>query len=151
LQGDNGDCWLLATLGAIAEWSDRAKLLFRNKNYTEQASKNGVFEVNMWMYGKPMIVVVDDRLLMEKEGRPAMARRSPNGAWWIPILEKSAAKYFGTYESLDAGMFYDAFYAFTGMPSLRVSHKDYTVAKTFSYLNHFNNLSYILSSTSHKD
>jgi hypothetical protein len=43
LQGDNGDCWLLGMLAALAEWSDRSKLLFRNKNYTEQASKNGVF------------------------------------------------------------------------------------------------------------
>jgi hypothetical protein len=74
----------------------------------------------MWMYGAPVIVVVDDRLLMYGNGNVAMARRSPNGAWWLPIIEKAAAKYYGNYESLDIGSFSDAFYALTGMPSFNM-------------------------------
>jgi hypothetical protein len=92
--------------------------MFRNKDYTDQASKNGVFEVTMWMYGSPMKVVVDDRLLLTNRGKVAMANKSVNGAWWVPIMEKAAAKYYGNYENIDGGMAELAVYALTGMPSL---------------------------------
>jgi hypothetical protein len=117
-QGDLGDCWFLSVLSAMGEWSDRTKAMFRNKNYTDQAAKNGVFEVELWMYGSKKLVVVDDRLLMRSKGKPAMAERTPNGAWWVPIMEKAAAKYFGNYEQLAGGGFDEAFYALTGMPTI---------------------------------
>jgi hypothetical protein len=74
------------------------------------------------MYGSPMIVVVDDRLLLTSKSKVAMAPKSPNGAWWVSIMEKAAAKYYGTYENLDEGNFKQAFYALTGMPSFYIPH-----------------------------
>jgi hypothetical protein len=43
VQGYLGDCWFLATMSALAEKGDRIKNMFTNKEYTDQASKNGVF------------------------------------------------------------------------------------------------------------
>jgi hypothetical protein len=39
-------------------------------------------------------------------------------------MEKAAAKYYGTYENLDGGSADQAFYALTGMPSVRINHSE---------------------------
>jgi hypothetical protein len=63
-QGVLGDCWFLSTMSALGEWPERVKAVFKNAEYTDKASKNGIFELNMYMYGEPLKVVVDDRLPM---------------------------------------------------------------------------------------
>jgi hypothetical protein len=143
-RGTLGDCWFIGTLAAIAEWSDRTKLMFRNKSYTDQASKNGVFEVTMWMYGSPLKVVVDDKLLLRNRFYPAFAKKSENGAWWVPIIEKAAAKYYGTYEDLDGGEADQAFYALTGMPSVKLIHSEWTLEKAWTNINYYDNSNFVM-------
>jgi len=45
------------------------------------------------------------------------ARKSPNGAWWVPILEKASAKFFGTYSVMAGGNMNQGWMQLTGMPS----------------------------------
>jgi hypothetical protein len=49
----------------------------------------------------------------------AYARKSPNGAFWVPILEKAGAKYFGGYEYMEGGWMNEAWWIFTGMPTTK--------------------------------
>jgi hypothetical protein len=65
MQGNLGDCWFLASMAALGEWPERVKAVFKNASYKDQASKNGIFELTMWMYGEPQKVVVDDYLPYE--------------------------------------------------------------------------------------
>ena len=64
--------------------------------------------------------MVDDKLT------PVNANRSPYGAWWVPILEKAAAKFFGTYENINGGRRSESLYLMTGMPTIRYTLKRFT-------------------------
>jgi len=61
---------------------------------------------------------------------PSYAKKSKNGAWWAPILEKAAAKYFGTYNLMNNGWMSEAIEALTGKPTWKISN----VKKTPDYL-----------------
>jgi hypothetical protein len=62
-QGGLGDCWFLGALASVAEWEDRIKPIFTNKDY----SKEGIFEVNLWHYGQKIGIVIDDTLPSRKQ------------------------------------------------------------------------------------
>jgi hypothetical protein len=65
--------------------------------------------LTFYKMGKPVKEVVDDRL-PGKIGRnrfiPANAKKSPYGAWWLPILEKAYAKMYVNYGNLNGGNTY---------------------------------------------
>jgi hypothetical protein len=54
----------------------------------------------MYMYGTQHNVVVDDALAVRNGRSPILTRKSHNGAWWSPIMEKAAGKYYGTFENM---------------------------------------------------
>lgn len=120
-QGMLGDCWFLAAIAAVAEWPERVNKIFTNTNYDAE----GIFEVNLTLGGKQQKVVVDDRLPYKDErrengwiyyGQLIDSNESPNNAFWVPILEKAGAKYFGNYEQLEGGNMIESLYMLTGMP-----------------------------------
>jgi hypothetical protein len=56
--------------------------------------------------GKPVKEVVDDRLPVRTWGTgflPVNSKKSPYGAWWLPILEKAYAKLHSNYANLQSG------------------------------------------------
>ena len=62
--------------------------------------------MNFFKKTKPVKEVVDDRLPVRSWGRsfiPTNASKSPNGAWWLPILEKAYAKLHVNYANLNGG------------------------------------------------
>ena len=81
----------LSSLAALAQKPDRIKDLFRNTEY----SKNGIFELYLYEFGEKIKVIVDDRLAVSGDS-PILANKSSNGAWWAPIVEKAAGKYYGS-------------------------------------------------------
>jgi hypothetical protein len=100
-QGGLGDCWFLAVGAALAEKPDRLKKLFVNQEYPS----NGAFKINFFAIGRPVSVIVDDKLPMnpKDELKPMNANVSRNGAWWMPILEKAYAKFNVFYGNMDGG------------------------------------------------
>lgn len=102
-QGSLGDCWLLASMAALAEWPERIQKVFDGyKDYPT----NGQIVTKFWLYGKENRVTIDDRLpgkTYYKRFYTSYTRKSPNGAWWGPLLEKASAKFFGTYDNLVSG------------------------------------------------
>jgi len=72
--------------------------------------------------GKFHKVVIDDRLPVKSNGNVLFAWQSENDAWWLPLLEKGTAKFFGAYDQLDGGSGTEAFQMLTGYPSKRYGH-----------------------------
>ena len=121
-QGLLGDCWLLAGFSALAEWPDRMKKVITNDEY----SPEGIFEFKFYSAGNQVKVVIDDRLPVI-DGRkysdtytsPARlwsTKKSANGAYWVPLIEKAAAKFWSNYGGMNGGNTIEAFYLLTGMP-----------------------------------
>jgi len=54
-QGSYGDCWMLATMGAIAEFPSRIQSIFTNFD-----TARGIYELKFWDQGYPRKVVIDD-------------------------------------------------------------------------------------------
>lgn len=61
-------------------------------------------------------MTIDDRLPVLDNDTPVNARPSPQGAWWLVLLEKAFAKLNLNYANLDGGMQYEAMRALTGQP-----------------------------------
>ena len=93
-----------------------------------------------------MKVVVDHRIWLTSKKTVVFARKSQNGAWWVPIMEKAAAKFYGTFENLDAGTGNEAVYALTGMPSCTIDFSDYAEARAFDLITYYNSMNYIMYS-----
>lgn len=100
---------MLASAAALAEFPEQIRSLFKNKKYSE----SGIFSVGFYYMGEQKWTVVDDNLPI-KEGKdprymsfgvkkPVNSRKSANGAWWLPILEKAYAKFSTTYSNMNGG------------------------------------------------
>jgi hypothetical protein len=63
-QGELGNCWVLSSLTAMAEYEGRIEKIFLNKTL----SKNGVYGVQMYALGVPVTVMVDDYLPLRSWG-----------------------------------------------------------------------------------
>ena len=103
-------------MAALAEWPDRINQVFGDTTYP----KDGLFTFHFHEGGRLRNVAIDDRLPVMEWGDsylPMNLRKSPNGAWWGPILEKGAAKFYGRYENMDGGQQAESLYALTGMPT----------------------------------
>ena len=73
----------------------------------------------MYFMGEPITITIDDRLPILDNGTPVNARPSPQGAWWLVILEKAYAKYNVFYANINGGTPLQSFRDLTGMPTER--------------------------------
>lgn len=53
------------------------------------------------------------------------AGRSPNEAWWVPLAEKAAAKFWVNYDNMHGGNEVEAMNAMTGMPVMKFKTSSY--------------------------
>lgn len=82
-------------------------------------SKKGIFQITFYHKGIAKKVNVDDRLPMSTGGDPTNpfnAKRSANGAWWLPILEKAYAKFNVNFANLSGGNPAQGLREMSGMP-----------------------------------
>jgi len=135
----------MAAMGSLGEFPDRVKKIFRN---IEGYPDNGQFELDFWYMGKFMRVTIDDRLPGNQRGTswwPQFARKSRNGAWWGPILEKASAKWYGYYRRMWGGNPFRIFYSWTGMPIFHVRHKDWDQNKIWEKLVELDKKKYMMT------
>ena len=133
-------------MAAIAEWPDRIKYIFGTPEYPE----NGLFSFYFFQKGISHKVTIDDRLPVMQWGKsllPINIRKSPNGAWWGPIMEKAAAKFYGRYENMDAGFQVESLYALTGMPTFQLNHDKTTDSHLWSLISNFDRNDYIMTTS----
>ena len=100
LLGSLGDCWLLSTISSIAHVkSDMIKEIFTPSSYNPM----GLYTVRFFVGSLPIFIDIDDFLPYRKNWNTptlAFAALCENRELWVPLLEKSIAKYMGSYENI---------------------------------------------------
>jgi hypothetical protein len=66
-QGGAGTCYILAALGAMAEFPSLIESLFVDGT---QINSNGIYNLRFYIRGKPWIVTIDDYLLVNTFNDP---------------------------------------------------------------------------------
>lgn len=119
-QGYLGDCWIIAAASSVSQSPERIKKIF----LTEGLNSAGVYAVQLFTMGIPVTVTVDDHILTwsQNSDDPVYAGAASDGAMWMPILEKAAAKLFGNFEMISGGWMGPAIQTLTGAPFYEYIH-----------------------------
>ena len=118
-QGRLGDCWLLASIAALAEHPSAVRRLFVNHEINDR----GKYQVRLYnpVKGKFQIITIDDYIPVVN-GTPMFAKPR-GGEIWVCLLEKAFAKFWPEiypegdrvgYESIIGNSMDLAFYVMTG-------------------------------------
>jgi len=100
-QGGLGDCWLISTFAALAEFPNSIESIV----YPKAISPEGRYTVSLYDYQTRSImpVAVDDRIPKGRYDKPAFTDFSKDEELWPCILEKAVAKQAGCYENIQGG------------------------------------------------
>nr|XP_023020394.1 calpain-9-like [Leptinotarsa decemlineata] len=133
--GELGDQWLLAAVASLAltpKFLDR--VVPPEQGFDTVHSYCGAFRFRFWHFGEWKDVIVDDKLPTYK-GRLVHLHSSNNTEYWIALLEKAYAKFYGCYEQLSFGSTTRALQDLTGgiVQSFGLTHQDRFL--TFQVLN----------------
>jgi hypothetical protein len=116
VQGSLGDCYFVSALSALAEKKDRITRIF---NKSEQIQSNGLYELEVFIDGKPVTIFLDDYfpcnnedIDLEKEHHISLAFSSIEKVSlniWPLLLEKCWAKVNLNYKNIVEGNVMQAF------------------------------------------
>ena len=111
VQGQLGDCWLLA---ALATLSERPQLI-QNCFLTSSFSYRGKYRIRLYDNKTKafQIITIDDNIPCDKYGVPIYTGVTANEMWPL-LLEKAFAKMRGGYANLNGGLPLDAMQTMTG-------------------------------------
>ncbi|UZN02266.1 C2 family cysteine protease [Cellulomonas sp. S1-8] len=135
-QGSIGDCWWMASLGAIAQ---------ADPGIIEDAitvNANGTYTVRLYDDGRPVDITVTPEMVLV-DGAPALAR-SPQYLLaddttlgyelWPMVMEKALALHYGDYEKIEGGWPADGMAALTGRESTSHDTDDVSIQELASTL-----------------
>ncbi|XP_060523327.1 calpain-9-like isoform X2 [Cylas formicarius] len=133
--GELGDQWLLAAVASLAltpKFLDR--VVPPDQGFDAVSSYCGAFRFRFWHFGEWREIVVDDKLPTHK-GRLVHLHCSNTTEFWVALLEKAYAKFYGSYENLASGSTTKALQDLTGgiVQSFGLTHQDRFL--TFQVLN----------------
>lgn len=104
------------------------------------------------MLGVPVTVSVDELLTFRNDKPDVLYYGTPglDGALWMPILEKAAAKMYGNYEMLSGGLMGPAVQMLTGAPYYDKMHYEYkTSDELWSYIDEKIKAKWMVTCASH--
>jgi len=114
-----GNCYILASLGAAAEFPELVYDMFDER--TREYNDAGVYGLRFYLRGKPWVLDIDDLFLYMYQGNPSsplhFATPVEGGGTWNMFVEKGWAKLKGSYESTDQGFYVTGLRALTGAPA----------------------------------
>eukprot|EP00913_Durusdinium_trenchii_P013742 g12902.t1 len=135
-QGYLGDCWLVSSFSALAEYPDRVRSLFKQKELAEERPRpvaDGRYDIRLYCPHEEewKVITIDDRIpYWQRPGRygqPCFAKptkeRSARACmqeneFWPCLLEKACAKLVKAYYRLDGGFEAVALEMLTGKPAI---------------------------------
>lgn len=123
VQGDLGNCWLLAAMACLTDYPGHIMELFSPREY----SSEGRYEVRLYDICKQgwCSVVIDDRIPCNKGTHsPRFCAMNNGGGFWPLLLEKACAKFCGSYAHLDGGSQAWAYQVLTGVVQQKVYEKE---------------------------
>uniref|UniRef100_A0A8C5DNR6 Calpain-8-like n=1 Tax=Gouania willdenowi TaxID=441366 RepID=A0A8C5DNR6_GOUWI len=111
-QGLIGDCWFLASIGAL---TFQKKVLEQVVPIDQAFDENycGLFHFRFWRFGRWMDVIIDDKL-PTINGRLIFVHSKDPNEFWPALMEKAYAKVCGSYTDMSAGTLSEAMMDFTG-------------------------------------
>ena len=105
VQGHLGDCWLIATFASICSTTPGCiRTLFEPAEY----NPHGVYSIKFFVYGKPVWIIVDDLIPCGANGKPIYAHSRTGHNYFVALLEKAVAKFYGSYSHLGGSVKNDA-------------------------------------------
>jgi len=112
-QGNEGDCWFLSGLGAVA--MKNPQLIQQNIHQND----NGTYTVTFYQDGKPVQVTVTDSVPGGSQYGDYAHPGTGDDAKWVQIYEKAYAQLQGGYGPIEGGFGDTAMSAITGQPATR--------------------------------
>ncbi|XP_073682927.1 calpain-1 catalytic subunit-like [Garra rufa] len=118
LQGRLGNCWFLASVGALTFQRQFMKqVIHEEQSFSEDYA--GIFHFKFWRFGSWVDVIIDDKLPTIDGQLIFVQSKTPN-EFWPALLEKAYAKVCGSYADMDAGNISEALMDFTGGPHMTI-------------------------------
>ncbi|XP_070835303.1 calpain-1 catalytic subunit-like [Chaetodon trifascialis] len=121
-QGILGNCWFLASIGALTFQSHVfGQVVPLQQTFDENYC--GLFHFRFWRFGKWVDVVIDDKL-PTINGRLIFVHSKDRNEFWPALLEKAYAKVCGSYTDMNAGTPAEAMMDFTGGVHISIELSD---------------------------
>ena len=146
-QGSLGDCWLLSSMSAIAEYPGRIRKMFIN----EGVDQHGIYGIKFTKNGVERTVFVDDRLPQRENKNDELIFTKTQGAeLWATLLEKAWAKVHTNYDRIVGGKSFRALRDLTGAPAFCHDIKDVDPDEVFEMIHEADRQKYIICASSNK-
>lgn len=100
VQGELGDCYLIAALCALAEHPDRIRSLF----LTKKVDSKGIYCVALCISGVWQVIEVDDYFPCHYKRKAPLFSRTMSGDLWVAIIEKAWAKVHSGFGNISSGL-----------------------------------------------
>ena len=122
VQGSLGDCYLLGTISAIAEYPARIERLF----YSKTINNAGIYCVQICVTGIWEDVIVDDLFPCQNYSKKPAFTTSKSGEIWVMLLEKAWAKIHGGYFNISGGLIRETLKDLTGAPAITFFNQEHS-------------------------
>ena len=98
VQGEIGNCYLIAAMASIAAEAEDVRGLFKYKD----VNSAGIYGVELFVNGVKELVLVDDYIPVNIGDTPAFATATDE-SYWVYLVEKAWSKLHGSYAATIGG------------------------------------------------